>query len=513
MKKIVSQYINGIYVETQQAARALYNPATGEQIKQITYASEAEVNEAIHTAQIAFETWSETRVDTRLQLLTTFEQVIQRERNDLAKIIMEEEGKSFSAAQMDLQNLLSYLRYTLTASSLFAKRTFSERQREKREEFSPLGVTGMIGTPEFPALTNFWLVPIALLLGNVCIVKATEVAPSVILKLAEILTQIGLPNGVLNVIQGDHLVSEHLIRASGVQAITSIATSSVFLEHMQLAHLTGKKIQQIMRPWSLSVVLEDACIDRVVEEIAQSMLVVPQSFSASVSIQNASSVLAVGDVADKIVPRLKARLGQFKLGPAQENEIAIGPLSSEQHLHQMRKCIDRAVTEGARVVLDGRRSYVRGYENGYYMSSTLLDHVNQNMSTFKEDLMAPILNVHRVPDLDEASTLLHQVTRPSMAEPSSSLRSLQATVAIYSENYDLARQFAWSLPTTLLSINEKSTKHYLAQSGGRAIVLDPELRSMEAYSKAFFSRYKVININWSELKDDSENENRCTQRN
>lgn len=498
MKKTVSQYINGRYVVTEQAARALYNPATGEEIKQIIYATEAEVNEAIHTAQSAFQTWSKTTLTMRLNLLTSFEQVIVKDRNELAKMIMEEEGKSFSAAQLDIQDLLTYLRCAISPSSLFLKSAMSEQQQEKREELAPLGVTAIIGAPEFPALTNLWMMPFAIALGNVCIVKATEVAPSVILKLAEMLTQIGLPNGVLNVIQGDHLVSEHLIRSPGVEAITSIATTPVFLEHMQLAHLTGKKIQQIMRPWSLSVVLEDASVDHAVEEIVHSMFVVPESFSASVSIQNASNVIAVGSIADKIVPRLKARLSQLKLGPAQENEIAIGPLSSEQHLHQMRKCIDKAVAEGASIVLDGRRSYVTGYENGYYMSSTMFDHVNQNMSIFKEDLMAPILNVHRVANLDEANTLLQQVTRPSIAEPSSSLRALQVTVAVYSDNHHAARGFGWSLPTTVLSINEKTTAHYLAQSGGRAIVLDTALPSMEAYSKAFFSRYKAININWSE---------------
>lgn len=498
MRKVVSQYINGIFTSNTKETKALYNPATGQEINQIVYASEQEISEAISSSQTAFVTWSQSTVQERLEVLGQFEQRIIKHRNDIARHMMEEEGKSYSAAQVDIQLLLTHLCSVLTQPNLFLNYSVVERDIEKQEMLSPLGVTAFICTPEFPSLAGLWLVPIALAMGNTCIIKASETAPSATLMLADILTQSGLPAGAINVIQGDHFIADHVIRSEGVQAIVSIASSPVFLEQMQLAHLTGKKVQQIMRPWSLSVVAEDADVNRAVEGIVQSMFAVPNAFSASVSILNSSNVVAVGSIADRILPRLKARMSQFKIGPAQENAITIGPLSSEQHLHQMRNCIDKAVNEGAKLILDGRKAYVRGYENGYFMNSSLLDNVNPNMSLFKEDLTAPILSVHRVSDLNEAKNLVSKVSTPTTGEPASNLRGLQASCAIYSEDLKAARDFALSMPVTLVSVNGKTTTHYLAHSGGRAVVMDVALPSTYAFCREFFTRYKALNIFWSE---------------
>ena len=434
----VGHFIAGRAVAgTSGRRQPVYNPATGAVARQVALASADEVNAAIAAAQAAFAGWSDTPPIRRARVMFKFLELVNQHRDTLAAMITAEHGKVFTDAQGEVSRGIDIIEFACGIPQLL-KGDYTEQVSTGIDNWTlrqPLGVVAGVTPFNFPVMVPCWMFPVAIAAGNCFVLKPSERDPSPSLLMAELLREAGLPDGVFNVVQGDKLAVDTLLTHPDVKAISFVGSTPIAQYIYETGAHHGKRVQALGGAKNHLVVMPDADLDQTVDA-----LIGAGYGSAGERCMAISVAVAVGDVADRLVPALAARAKTLKVKNGMEPDAEMGPIVTRQALERIEGYIATGVAEGATLVVDGRGFKVPGHENGFFTGGTLFDHVTPDMRIYKEEIFGPVLVVVRVPDFAAAVDLVNA-------------HEYGNGVACYTSDGNVAREFARRIQVGMVGIN------------------------------------------------------------
>ena len=416
----------------------VFNPNTGEVQARVAFASKSEVEQAIANADAAQPAWAATNPQRRARVMFKFLELIQKDVENLAKLLSSEHGKTLADSKGDIQRGVEVVEFACGIPHLM-KGEFTEGAGPGIDLYSirqPLGVVAGITPFNFPAMIPMWKFAPALACGNAFILKPSERDPSVPMRLAELLFEAGLPAGVLNVVNGDKEAVDTLLTDPRVRAIGFVGSSAIaeYIYATGAAH--GKRVQCFGGAKNHMIVMPDADMDQVVDA-----LIGAGYGSAGERCMAVSVAVPVGKkTADVLVDKLIPRVENLKIGPSHDPQADYGPMITRAHLEKVKSYIDIGVKEGAKLVVDGRGFQLQGYENGNFLGGCLFDEVTPAMRIYKEEIFGPVLSVVRANDYEEALRL------PSEHDYGNG-------VAIFTRDGDAARDFTSRVNVGMVGVN------------------------------------------------------------
>ncbi len=416
----IGHFIGGKQVGgTSGRSGDVFNPNTGDVQAKVALANKAEVEKAIENAQAAFPAWAATNPQRRARVMFKFLELIQAEYDDLARLLSSEHGKTFADAKGDIQRGLEVVEFACGIPHLL-KGEYTEGAGPSIDLYSvrqPLGVVAGITPFNFPAMIPLWKCAPAIACGNAFILKPSERDPSVPMRIAELFIKAGLPEGMLNVVNGDKEAVDALLTDARVKAIGFVGSSDIaqYIYSTGCAH--GKRVQCFGGAKNHMIVMPDADIDQAVDA-----LIGAGYGSAGERCMAISVAVPVGKkTADILIDKLIPRVESLKIGPSTDLQADYGPMVTKAHMQKVRNYVDIGVKEGAKLVVDGRNFKLQGYENGNFMGGCLFDDVKPDMRIYKEEIFGPVLSVVRAKDYEEAVRL------PTSTNTATASRSSPAT--------------------------------------------------------------------------------------
>ena len=483
MSKMLYHYINGQRVEGASGRFGdVFDPSTGDVSARIPLASVEETAAAVEAASAAFPAWRDTPPLHRARVLFRFKELLDRNLDELARLVSAEHGKVLSDARGSVIRGLEVVEFACGAPNLL-KGHFSEnvgRNMDSHSVRQPLGVCVGITPFNFPAMVPMWMFPLAIACGNSFILKVSEKVPSTALRLAELLTEAGLPDGVMNVVNGDREAVDTLLTHPQVAAVSFVGSTPVAEHVHRTASKHGKRVQALGGAKNHMVIMPDADLDQAADALMGAAY-----GSAGERCMAISVALAVGDeVADALVERLKPRVANLRVGPATDPKAEMGPLVTREHLEKVRGYVDLGVEEGAELLVDGRNLGVDGSENGFFLGGCLFDRVISNMRIYREEIFGPVLVVVRAADFESALKLVND-------------HEYGNGTAIFTRDGDTARSFASRVQAGMVGINVPIPVPMAYHSFGgwkRSLFGDMHIHGMEGIH--FYTRLKTITSQW-----------------
>ena len=417
--------------------QAVYNPSTGRVSRQVVLASVDEVAAAVAAARAAAPGWADTPPIRRARILNSFLQLMNQHRDTLAAMITAEHGKVFTDAQGEVTRGIDVIEFACGAPQLL-KGDFTDQVSTAIDNWTlrqPLGVVAGITPFNFPCMVPCWMFPIALAAGNAFILKPSERDPSVSLLMAELLKQAGLPDGVFSVVQGDKVAVDALLTHPDVKALSFVGSTPIAQYIYETGARHGKRVQALGGAKNHMVVMPDADLDQAVDALIGSAY-----GSAGERCMAISVAVLVGDVADRILPRLAERARALKIKDPMALDAEMGPIVTQQARDRIESYIGIGVDEGASLVVDGRGCQVAGLEGGFFTGGSLFDHVTPAMRIYKEEIFGPVLACVRVADMGQALKLVNE-------------HEFGNGVALFTSDGHAAREFARRAQIGMVGIN------------------------------------------------------------
>ncbi|RDV01944.1 CoA-acylating methylmalonate-semialdehyde dehydrogenase [Undibacter mobilis] len=416
----------------------VFDPNTGEVQAKVALASKAEVEKAIANAAAAQPAWAATNPQRRARVMFKFLELIAKENDSLARLLSSEHGKTVPDAKGDIQRGVEVVEFACGIPHLL-KGEFTEGAGPGIDLYSvrqPLGVVAGITPFNFPAMIPLWKAAPAIACGNAFILKPSERDPSVPMRIAELFLEAGLPEGILNVVNGDKEAVDTILTDPRVRAIGFVGSSDI----AQYIYATGaahnKRVQCFGGAKNHMIVMPDADMDQAVDA-----LVGAGYGSAGERCMAISVAVPVGKkTADLLMEKLIPRVEALKVGLSSDPQADYGPVVTKAALNRIRDYVDTGVKEGAKLAVDGRGFKMQGYENGFFMGGCLFDEVTSDMRIYKEEIFGPVLSVVRAKDYEEAVRL------PSEHEYGNG-------VAIFTRDGDAARDFVSRVQVGMVGVN------------------------------------------------------------
>jgi len=468
----------------------VYNPATGEVQAKVNLASKADVDSAIKCAAKAFPNWADTPPITRARILFKFKELIEKNSDELTKLIVAEHGKVYDDAKGSLTRGLEVVEFACGIPHLL-KGEFTENVGKGVDSWStrqPLGVCAGITPFNFPAMVPMWMFPVAIACGNTFILKPSEKDPSCSMMLADLLKQSGLPDGVFNIINGDKESVDALLEHKDVSAISFVGSTGIAKYIYENAARYEKRVQALGGAKNHCVVMPDSDLDQAVNGLMGAAY-----GSAGERCMAQSVAVAVGNIGDELVKRLSQKVEALKVGPGMDKTSEMGPLVTKEHLEKVRGYVDLGIKEGAKLVVDGRNLKLQGYENGFYIGGCLFDNVTEKMRIYKEEIFGPVLSVVRVKDFNAAVDLINN-------------HEYGNGTSIFTRDGDSARTFTNKIKVGMVGVNIPIPVPMAFHSFGgwkRSLFGDQHMHGPEGVR--FYTKLKTITSRWpSGIKDNPE---------
>ncbi len=415
-----------------------FQPMTGEVIGRVALASGEELRQAVENAKAAQPAWAATNPQRRARVMMKFLELIAQENDSLAELLAREHGKTIVDAKGDIQRGVEVAEYCIGIPQMM-KGEYTEGAGPGIDMYSmrqPLGVVAGITPFNFPAMIPLWKLSPAIACGNAFILKPSERAPGVPMRLAELMLEAGLPAGILNVVNGDKEAVDGILDHPDIKAVGFVGSSPIAQYVYSRAAANGKRAQCFGGAKNHMIIMPDADLDQ-----AADALIGAGYGSAGERCMAISVAVPVGKAtADALMDKLIPRVESLKVGPSTDPSADFGPMVTKAHMEKVRSYVDLGVKEGAKLVVDGRNFKMQGYENGFYMGGCLFDDVTTDMRIYKEEIFGPVLSVVRAKNYDEALRL------PSDHEYGNG-------VAIYTRDGDAARDFAAKVNVGMVGIN------------------------------------------------------------
>ena len=402
---LIQHFVNGkTYKGSSSKKGKVYNPATGDQESEVILGNKEDLNKTVEIAKKAYESWSLKPPLQRARVMFKFKELIEKNEDELIKIIVSEHGKVYEDARGSLTRGLEVVEYACGIPQML-KGEFTENVGKNVDSWSlrqPLGVCAGVTPFNFPAMVPMWMFPMSIACGNTFILKPSEKDPSCSIRLAELFKEAGLPNGVFNVVNGDKEVVDTIINNKNISAVSFVGSTPVAKYIYENCAKNEKRVQALGGAKNHCVVMPDCDIDQAVNGLMGAAY-----GSAGERCMAQSVAVAVGNIGDQLVKKLKTKVENLKVGPGMDKNSEMGPLVTKDHLEKVKSFVDIGVQEGAELVVDGRELKLQGYEKGYYMGGCLFDKVKKNMRIYKEEIFGPVLSVVRVKTFEEATKLIN----------------------------------------------------------------------------------------------------------
>ena len=488
---IIEHFVNGKkFSGDSERISKVFNPATGEQTAEVKLASIKDMGAAVEAAKTAFISWSIKPPLQRARVMFKYKELIEKNFEELTKIIVSEHGKVFDDAKGEITRGLEVVEFACGIPQLL-KGEFTENVGTDVDSWSlrqPLGVCAGITPFNFPAMVPMWMFPVAIACGNTFILKPSEKDPSCAIRLAELLLEAGLPEGVFNVVNGDKEAVDAIINNKDVSAVSFVGSTPVAKYIYENCAKNEKRVQALGGAKNHAVVMPDCDLDQAVNGLMGAAY-----GSAGERCMAQSVAVAVGNIGDKLVENLVKKVEALKVGSGMEKNSEMGPLVTKEHLEKVKGYVDLGAKEGAKLVVDGRNLKLQGYENGYYMGGCLFDHVKKDMRIYKEEIFGPVLSVVRVKDFEEALKLVND-------------HEFGNGVSIFTRNGDAGRTFASKVQIGMVGINIPIPVPMAFHSFGgwkRSLFGDHHMHGPEGVR--FYTKLKTITSRWpSDLRTDPE---------
>lgn len=483
MKEKLSHFINGAMTKVSSERFAdVHNPSTGEVIKLVSLANAQDTQSVIAIAKQAFPGWRDTSPLKRARILFKFKELIERDMEQLKILISNEHGKVLSDAQGEVTRGLEVVEFACGIPHLL-KGSFSENVGtgvDSHDMRQPLGVVAGITPFNFPAMVPMWMFPVALACGNTFILKPSEKDPSCAVHLAKLLKEAGLPDGVFNVVNGDKESVDALLESPDVEAVSFVGSTPIAEYIYSTGSANGKRVQALGGAKNHMVVMPDAELDQTADA-----LIGAAYGSAGERCMAISVVVAVGDqTADSLIGKLKSRIEGINVDNSLADDADMGPLISKEHKIKVVRYIEQGVTEGAKLVIDGRGCTVPNFSNGYFVGPTLFDEVGKSMQIYQEEIFGPVLCVVRVDDYESALKLLNDHEYGNGA-------------AIFTRDGDTARDFTNRAKIGMIGVNIPIPVPMAFHSFGgwkRSLFGDHSVHGPEGVH--FYTRLKTVTTRW-----------------
>tara|TARA_X000001036_G_scaffold230669_1_gene215545 strand:+ start:3659 stop:5152 length:1494 start_codon:yes stop_codon:yes gene_type:complete len=488
---IIEHFVDGKkYSGNSKRLSSVYNPATGEETSKVKLGCLDDLNKATQVAQEAFLTWSNTPPLQRARVLFKFKELIEKNEDELVKIIVSEHGKVYEDAKGSLTRGLEVVEYACGIPQML-KGEFTENVGKNVDSWSlrqPLGVCAGITPFNFPAMVPMWMFPMAIACGNTFILKPSEKDPSCSIRLAELFYEAGLPKGVLNVVNGDKEVVDAIINNKNISAVSFVGSTPIAKYIYENCAKNEKRVQALGGAKNHCVVMPDCDLDQAVNGLMGAAY-----GSAGERCMAQSVAVAVGNISDRLVKNLKTKVENLKVGPGMDKNSEMGPLVTKEHLEKVKGYVDIGVQEGAELVVDGRDLKLQGYEKGYYMGGCLFDKVKKDMRIYKEEIFGPVLSVVRAKNFEEALALVND-------------HEFGNGVSIFTRDGDVGRSFSSKAKIGMVGINIPIPVPMAFHSFGgwkRSLFGDQHMHGPEGVR--FYTKLKTITSRWPDgLKSDPE---------
>jgi malonate-semialdehyde dehydrogenase (acetylating) / methylmalonate-semialdehyde dehydrogenase len=478
---LIGHYIDGRRVaDLGGRTGEVYDPARGEITGRVLLASAEQTHTAVRAAKAAFPSWAETPSVQRARVMFRFKALLDEHADDLARLISAEHGKVLADARGEVSRGVEVVEFACGVPHLL-KGEFSDSVGAGIDSWStrqPLGVCAGITPFNFPAMVPLWMFPIAIACGNAFVLKPSEKDPSCALKMAELLSEAGLPAGVFNVVNGDRVAVDALLGDPNVAAISFVGSTPVAQHVYGTASQQGKRVQALGGAKNHLVIMPDADV-----HMAAQALIGAAFGSAGERCMAVSVAVAVGDVGDRLVAALKKMLAELRVGPGSA-DVDMGPLVSREHLQRVRQYVDLGVHEGATLVMDGRTWRSADFPHGFFLGPSLFDHVAPHMRIYKEEIFGPVLAVARVSDLEGALKLVNDHEYGNGA-------------SIYTDSGEAARVFCQRALAGMIGINVPIPVPMAFHSFGgwkRSLFGTAHMHGPEGVR--FYTRMKTVTSRW-----------------
>ncbi|MFJ9665080.1 CoA-acylating methylmalonate-semialdehyde dehydrogenase [Streptomyces sp. NPDC101219] len=485
--KTISHFIGGKPVEgTSGRFGPVWNPATGVQEKQVAFATADEVDAAVAAAKDAFTTWGASSLARRTAILFKYRELLDAHRDEIAALITAEHGKVHSDALGEVARGMEIVELAC-GISVQLKGELSTQVSTRVDVASirqPLGVVAGITPFNFPAMVPMWMFPLAIACGNTFVLKPSEKDPSASLRLAELAAEAGLPDGVLNVVQGDREAVDRLLEHPDVEAVSFVGSTPI-ARHIQLRAVEhGKRVQALGGAKNHMLVLPDADLDLAADQAINAAY-----GSAGERCMAVSVVVAVGGIGDDLVGRIAERARKLRVGPGDDPASEMGPLITREHRDKVASYVAGAAAQGAEVVVDGTDLAVEGHEDGFFLGVSLLDRVPVTADAYRDEIFGPVLCVVRAETYEEAVELIN------------SSRWGNGT-AIFTRDGGAARRFQLEVKAGMVGVNVPIPVPVGYHSfGGWKDSLFGDLHIYGNDGIAFYTRGKVVTTRWPDPSD------------
>jgi malonate-semialdehyde dehydrogenase (acetylating)/methylmalonate-semialdehyde dehydrogenase len=476
----ISHWIGGKLVEgTSGRSGPVYDPAKGEQTGEVDFATPEEIDRAVQAAKQAFPAWRALSLSRRTELFFRIRELVHDRAEEIAKFLTSEHGKVLSDAKGEVARGLEVIEFCCGIPELL-KGDFSEQASTGIDVYSirqPLGVCAGITPFNFPAMVPMWMWAPALACGNTFVLKPSEKDPSASLYVAELLKEAGVPDGVFNVVHGDKVAVDAILEHPDIAAVSFVGSTPIAKYVYETATKNHKRCQALGGAKNHMIVLPDADVD-----MAADAAVSAAYGSAGERCMAISQVVAVGDVADRLIGAIKERIPKVKVGDGMQPDSEMGPLVTREHRDKVAGYIENAPGEGATVVVDGRESAPQG--DGFWLGVSLIDNVTPEMRAYQDEIFGPVLGITRVDTYDEALKLVNE-------------NPYGNGTAIFTRDGGVARQFQFDVQIGMVGINVPipvPVAYYSFGGWKNSLFGDQHIYGPEGIQ--FYTRGKVVTSRW-----------------
>ncbi|MFF5982014.1 CoA-acylating methylmalonate-semialdehyde dehydrogenase [Streptomyces olindensis] len=476
----IPHWINGRAVPGSDTA-PVFNPATGAEQARVVLGGPADVDTAVAAASAAFETWSESSLSRRVQVMFAFRQLLADHEEELGRIISAEHGKTVDDARGEIVRGREVVEFACGLGDVL-KGGFSDqvsRGVDVHDFRQPLGVVAGITPFNFPAMVPLWMHPIAIATGNTFLLKPSERDPSAANFVAQLYRRAGLPDGVFNVVHGGKPAVDAILTHPGISAVSFVGSTPIAKYVHEQATSHGKRVQALGGAKNHAVVLPDADLAYAADHITAGAY-----GSAGERCMAVSVAVAVGSAADGLVDVLERKAREVKVGPGDAPGTEMGPLVTKAARERVENAVGTAAAQGATVVVDGRGLKVDGHEEGFFTGPSLLDHVTAEMDAYREELFGPVLAVVRVDTLDQAIDLIN-------ANPYGN------GTALFTGSGEAARRFQRNVHVGMIGVNVPvpvPMSYYSFGGWKDSLIGDSPIHGPEGVR--FYTRPKVVTTRW-----------------
>ncbi len=476
----IDNLIGGTKVEVTSGRRqAVWNPATGQQSGEVGLSSEADVDTAVAAAKAAFNDWRDFSIAKRTRLMYNFRNLVDANASEIAAKLTAEHGKVLSDAMGEVARGLENIEYACGIAELL-KGEYSSNASTGVDVHTirqPLGVVAGITPFNFPAMVPLWTIPNAIACGNTYILKPSERDPSTPMFIAELFGEAGFPDGVLNVVNGDKVAVDRLLRHPDVQAVSFVGSTPIAKYIYETGTANGKRVQALGGAKNHMIVLPDADI-----ALAADAAVSAAYGSAGERCMAISVLVTVGDVADPLMEAIKERMAKLKVGDGTDPNSEMGPLITREHRDRVAGYIDQGREAGAEVVIDGRE---QAFDNdGFFLAPTLIDHVTTDMTVYSDEIFGPVLSVVRTRSYPDAVKLIQD-------------NQWGNGTAIFTRDGGAARRFVEEVEAGMVGVNVPIPVPVGYHSfGGWNDSLFGDTTMYGPEGVKFFTRPKVVTTRW-----------------